>query len=154
MFMSRGREYSRYIPFHENIIQHFANIEFYDPDDTDLSDCLGWLTVMEKADGTLRTALELGTIDLEERKNIAIGIKRAIEYLGGVGISHYDLKLENVLLIGKIAKIADFGIISDKTNRLSYRKMGYARRGSKFRLAQSLCKSILAESPGFSYDSL
>ena len=74
-----------------------------------------------------------GSLSFDERKNIAIGVKKGIDYLRKVGILHCDMKPENVLMKNGIPKLTDFGLIKEKSWRESYRKMGYARRGSKFR---------------------
>ena len=76
----------------------------------------------------------------EERKQIAIGVKKGYDYLGNVGITHLDMKPENVLIKDGNPKLTDFGLIDERSGRDSYRKMGYSRRGSKFRDSTNLCK--------------
>ncbi|CBY15881.1 unnamed protein product [Oikopleura dioica] len=80
-----------------------------------------------------------------KRKKIGEGILDGFLYLKEIGISHFDQKLENILLVDGIPKIIDFGLIREKTGRSGYREMGYARKGSKFRKAASLS----AATPGF-----
>jgi len=94
---------------------------------------------LEKCDGNIRTELKNESLDLEERKNIAIELEAGFNYLSGVGIGHYDRKLENFLMLGGITKICDFGLVQENTCRKSYRQMGYCRRGSKFRYGRALC---------------
>jgi hypothetical protein len=120
------------IPRHKNVIQHFCNVEIYAPDDAEKSDCLGWITLMPKAEQDLRTALKTEKLRLNERKMIAIDLKRANDYLNKIGITHCDLKPDNILLRDGVPLITDFGLIMDTSNRISYRQMGYVRKGSKY----------------------
>ena len=135
----RGKDKS-VIPRHKNIIQHFCNVEIYAPDDTERSDCLGWITLMPKADTDLRKSLKNKELTFDERKKIAIDLKRANDYLNKIGITHCDLKPENVLLKNGVPLITDFGTIMETSNRISYRQLGYSRKGSKYRDAKYLCK--------------
>ena len=127
-------------PIHENIIRNFANIEIFEAGDEEEEDCLGWITIMEKCDGNLREKLKSGDPSLRERKKIASGILAGFEYLEDIGIEHRDRKLANFLLIGDVVKISDFGLVTEQTDRKSYRKLGYARRGSKYKKEAALCK--------------
>ena len=127
------------MPIHENVVRHYANIEIFDSGDKN-EDCLGWITIMEKCDGNLRTKLENDNLELEERKKIAKGLKIGFGYLEKIGINHKDRKLENFLLIGEVAKICDFGVVTEKSGRKSYRNLGYTRKGSKYREIRALCK--------------
>ena len=97
---------------------------------------------MEKAETDLREKLKDGKMNLAERQKAAIGVKEGIEYLGKVRIRHCDLKPENVLMKNGEPKWTDFGMISEWSGRKSYRKMGYAREGSKYRDYDNLCKSM------------
>ena len=97
---------------------------------------------MEKCDENLREKLKKGNPTLEERKKIAIGIRSGLEYLRKVGIEHYDQKLANFLLIGDVAKVSDFGLVWEHSGRRSYRKLGYTRRGTKYRNNYDLCKFL------------
>lgn len=124
------------------MIKNFANVELFHKDDSKKEDCLGWITIMEKADQDLRTILKEEKIGIDERKKIAEGIKNGYYYLTSIGIFHFDFKLENILIVGGIPKIIDFGLVTDETGRSGYNEMGYVRRGSKFRNFNSLCKLI------------
>ena len=95
---------------------------------------------MEKAETDLREKLKDGKMNLAERQKAAIEVKEGYEYLKKVGIHHYDLKPENVLMKNGEAKWTDFGMIMEPSGRKSYRKMGYAREGSKYRQSFNLCK--------------
>ncbi|CBY10809.1 unnamed protein product [Oikopleura dioica] len=145
----RNEDEKAVVPNFENIVQNFANIELFQIDDEKEEDCVGWITILEKCDGNVRTELKNENLDLGERKKIAKGLKNGFDYLREVGISHYDRKLENFLLLGGVAKICDFGLVYEETRRKSYRQMGYCRRGSKYRDSSAL----FAGSPGFSYQS-
>ena len=95
---------------------------------------------MEKCDSDLRSRLKKEDLSLEERKRIAIGVKEGYEYLRSVGIGHCDQKPENILLKNGKCKWIDFGTIWESTGRESYQRMGYARKGSKYRNWKYLCK--------------
>ncbi|CBY16104.1 unnamed protein product [Oikopleura dioica] len=133
------------MPKHENIIKNFVNIELFHKEDLKQEDCVGWITIMEKADEDLRTILKEEKIGIEERRIIADGIFDGFIYLWEIGIWHYDRKLENILLVNGIPKIIDFGLVRESTARSGYREMGYARKGSKFRSSVALS----AATPGF-----
>jgi serine/threonine protein kinase len=97
---------------------------------------------MKKAGEDLRTILKEDKIGIEERKKIAEGIANGDEYLEKIGISHFDQKMENILMLNGIPKIIDFGLVYEETGRNGYREMGYTRRGSKFRHQGALCKFV------------
>ncbi|CBY41896.1 unnamed protein product, partial [Oikopleura dioica] len=116
------------VPIHENVIQNFVNVEIYEEEE---EDCLGWLTVMEKCEKmNLREKLKEEVLDLRERKKIAIGIQAGFRYLESVKIFNSDRKLSNFLLIGDVAKICDFGLVTSIGE--GFRKLGYTRRGAKY----------------------
>ncbi|CBY31500.1 unnamed protein product [Oikopleura dioica] len=133
------------MPKHKNIINNFVNIELFHKQDLKKEDCIGWITIMEKAEEDLRTVLKEEKIGIQKRKKIAEGIFDGFVYLKKIGIGHFDRKLENILLVDGIPKIIDFGLINEETGRSGYREMGYARKGSKFRHQTALS----AATPGF-----
>ena len=90
------------MPKQENIIKNFVNIELFHKKDLKKEDCIGWITIMEKADENLRTVLKKEKTVIEKRKKIAKGILNGIIYLQKIGITHLDVKLENILLINPI----------------------------------------------------
>ncbi|CBY31699.1 unnamed protein product [Oikopleura dioica] len=134
------------VPIHENVVKNFANVELFQIGDDNEEDCLGWITILEKCDGNLRTELKNESLNLEERKKIAIELKAGFDYLRIVGIWHCDQKLDNFLMLGGVTKICDFGLIEETTRRRSYRQMGYCRNGTKFRNTWAL----FSGSPAFS----
>ena len=94
---------------------------------------------MEKCDGDLKKRLKKENLNIDERKNIATGIKAGFQYLKKIGIEHCDRKLSNFLLIRDQVKICDFGLVEEKSGRRSYRQLGYTRRGSKYKEDRALC---------------
>ena len=114
------------------------NVEFFHEKDEDKEDCLGWLTIMEKAGDNLRKLLREEKINIKARRKIAWGIKNGIKYLEKCGLKHLDLKLENFLMLNGEVKIIDYGLVQEETGRNGYRKMGYTRRGSKYKYAPAL----------------
>ena len=130
------------IPRHKNVIQHFCNVEIYAPDDAERSDCLGWITLMPKADTDLRQSLKEEKLTLDERKEIAKDLMRANEYLNDIGITHCDLKPKNVLLKNGVPLITDFGLVMETSYRISYRQMGYSIKGSKYKDSKYLRKLL------------
>jgi aurora kinase len=69
--------------------------------------------VLEQCDATLRTHLEQrgGRLDTAEASLILAQIGEGLRYVHEQGFVHRDLKLENVLLRGGVAKLADFGCV-------------------------------------------
>ena len=121
------------------MIKNYANIELFRKTDLKTEDCIGWITVMEKGEEDLRSLLKENKLDLDQRKKISKEIFYGWKYLLDVGIMHSDLKLENVLLSNGIPKIIDFGLVTEETGREGYRQLGYTRRGTKYRVAFTLC---------------
>ena len=59
------------MPKHKNIIKNFVNIELFHKKDLKKEDCIGWITIMEKAGENLRTILKEEKIGIQKRKKIA-----------------------------------------------------------------------------------
>ena len=76
--------YHNSIPMHENVIQNYANIELFHKADVDKKDCIGWITIMEKASDNLRSLLKDNKKNLEERKKIASGFLNGRNYLSDI----------------------------------------------------------------------
>ena len=132
------------MPIHENVIKHFVNIELFHKNDVNREDCIGWITIMELADENLRSLIKGEKLDLEERRQIANGLLDGFGYLEQIcGITHYDRKLENIVLVNGIPKIIDFSLVEEKTGRNGFHQMGYVRNGSKYKNVMSLCKLIV-----------
>lgn len=65
--------------------------------------------------GTLRERLEKGPLNIDEATSVGMGLLRGVAYLHSQGVTHQDLKPENVLLQGGLARwdtvrIIDFGM--------------------------------------------
>ena len=97
---------------------------------------------MPKAENDLRKSLKNEKLSIDERKKIAMELKRANDYLNKIGITHCDLKPANILLKNGVPLITDFGTIMETSNRISYRQMGYSRTGSKYKDSKYLRKLL------------
>ena len=128
------------IPIHPNVIRNIANVELFYTHDEDYEDCLGWITLMEKGEHNLHRLLRNEIPTIEQRRSLAIDLRRGLQYLFDIGLEHNDQKLENIVLFGENPKWIDFGVMHDHTGNESFRRMGYVRRGSKFRHFQALGK--------------
>ncbi|WP_019584884.1 serine/threonine-protein kinase [Deinococcus apachensis] len=65
--------------------------------------------------GTLRERVERGPLPLAEALEVTCGVLEAAEYLHAQGVTHHDLKPENVLLAngqgrGQCVRLIDFGM--------------------------------------------
>ena len=116
-------EKANQMPKHENVIKNFVNIELFHKKDLKKEDCVGWITIMEKAGEDLRTVLKEEKIGIEERKKTAGGILDGNNYLAKIGILHFDRKLENILLVDGIPKFIDFGLVAEESGRRGYREI-------------------------------
>ena len=56
----------------------------------------------------------MAPIPLLEAKKIALDVAKGLEYLHDKRIIHRDLKPQNLLLVGGVAKIADFGLAKNE----------------------------------------
>ena len=74
------------IPEHKNVIRNFVNIEIFHKDDLNHEDCVGWITIMEKAGKDLRALLKYENTDIQKRKKIAGEILDGFNYLFDIGI--------------------------------------------------------------------
>ena len=128
------------IPIHPNVIKNIANVELFYTHDKDYEDCLGWITLMEKGRDNLHHLLRNEIPTIAQRRLLAIELRKGLQYLFDIGLEHNDLKLENIVLFGENPKLIDFGVMQDHTGNESYRRMGYVRRGSKYRHFQALGK--------------
>ena len=140
-----GEQNDAVIPYHENVVAHYANCEIKSG-----GEVVGWITVMERCETDLRKLLKEQNeiLAFEWRKKIAIGVREGEKYLEAVGIEHFDKKPENMLIKNGTPKWTDFGLIWERSGIESFRKMGYSRRGSKFRNYSYLSKFQI-----FIYDS-
>ncbi|HEY5063128.1 MAG TPA: serine/threonine-protein kinase, partial [Gemmatimonadaceae bacterium] len=59
---------------------------------------------------SLRSRLSHGELPIAETVSILRDVAKALEYAHANGIAHRDIKPDNVLLVGRSAVIADFGV--------------------------------------------
>jgi serine/threonine protein kinase len=72
--------------------------------------------VLEFCDGgTLTDYYKKNKLSVQEILEIIYQIGIGVEYLHRIGITHRDMKLDNVLKMGKHYKIADFGFATEKS---------------------------------------
>jgi eukaryotic-like serine/threonine-protein kinase len=74
------------------------------------ADGLPWYTMPFVEGESLRARMARGAVPIEETVRILRDVAEALEYAHGRGIVHRDIKPENVLLSGRNAVVADFGI--------------------------------------------
>lgn len=65
--------------------------------------------------GTLRERLERGALDVAQATEVTAGVLSAVAYMHAVGVTHHDLKPENVLVIdgqasSSAVRVVDFGM--------------------------------------------
>jgi serine/threonine protein kinase len=83
------------------------------------------IVVMELAEGSLREMLKKAKKESDSGlpvEKLLVYMKHAgeaLDYLHEEGIFHRDIKPENILLVGRIAKVADFGLAKLAANRQS-----------------------------------
>ena len=86
--------------------------------------------IMPLVDGeSLRARLSRGELPVAEAIRILRDVARALEYAHGKGITHRDIKPDNVLLSGNSAVITDFGVakaITDATASATLTSIGIA----------------------------
>lgn len=64
----------------------------------------------ESLDARLEAAVRSRAWENHERMVIAFGVAAGLEHMHSLGIIHADLKPQNVLLVGRMAKLCDFGM--------------------------------------------
>lgn len=65
---------------------------------------------MEKADESLEDRLKKATLSEEEVKVFSKQIISGLQHIHELNIIHCDLKPGNLLIVGNIIKLADFGL--------------------------------------------
>lgn len=94
-------------------LKHKNLIDCYDFFDCDIEGKAVFGLVMELADGSLEDYLkqfENLSLSAKNRDMIVKSILDALEYIHSRGIVHSDLKPGNILRVGDVWKLADFGI--------------------------------------------
>lgn len=92
-------EHLRQHPPHPNLIQSFP-IEFP----------LGSAILMELGQETLDDKIKSGSSSFQQTIEIILQILSAVAFLHSIGISHNDLKPDNIIFVGGVPKLFDFNI--------------------------------------------
>jgi serine/threonine protein kinase len=92
-------EYLRQNPAHPNLIQSFP-IEFP----------LGSAILIELGQETLDDKIKLGSLSFQQTMEIILQILSAVAFLHSIGISHNDLKPDNIIFVDRVPKLFDFNI--------------------------------------------
>jgi serine/threonine protein kinase len=92
-------QHLRQHPPHPNLIQSFP-IEFP----------LGSAILMELGQETLDDKIKLGSLSFQQTMEIILQILSAVAFLHSIGISHNDLKPDNILFVDRVPKLFDFNI--------------------------------------------
>ena len=91
------------MPYFVKLLDHFSTSEFE-------------YVVLEFCDGgTLTDYYKKNKLSIQEILEIIYQIGIGVEYLHRIGITHRDMKLDNVLKMDKHYKIADFGFATEKS---------------------------------------
>ena len=113
-------------PQHPNLICSFP-IEFP----------LGPAVLMELGNETLDYKIKSGSLSFKESLEIMIQICIGVEFLHSIGISHHDLKPNNIIFVDEYPKIIDFGSSYHWENDESFRSHLCGTRGYKHSTARS-----------------
>lgn len=92
-------QHLRQHPPHPNLIQSFP-IEFP----------LGSAILMELGQETLDYKIKLGSLSFQQTMEIILQILSAVAFLHSIGISHNDLKPDNILFVDGVPKLFDFNL--------------------------------------------
>jgi len=105
---------------HQNLIQSFP-IEFP----------LGSAILMELGQETLDNKINSGSLSFQQTMEIILQILRAVEFLHSIGISHNDLKPDNIIFADGVPKLFDFNLSHLWENAHSFRFHLCGTRGYK-----------------------
>ena len=105
---------------HQNLIQSFP-IEFP----------LGSAILMELGQETLDNKINSGSLSFQQTMEIILQILRAVEFLHSIGISHNDLKPDNIIFADGVPKLFDFNLSHFWENVHSFRFHLCGTRGYK-----------------------
>lgn len=84
---------------HQNLIQSFP-IEF----------SLGSAILMELGEETIDDKIKSGSLSFQQTMEIMRQILSAVEFLHSIGISHNDLKPDNIIFVDGVPKLFDFNL--------------------------------------------
>ena len=103
------------------------------------SDGLPYYTMPFVTGESLRVRMQRGSLALDESLRILRDVAEALEYAHARGVVHRDIKPENVLLAGRNAVVADFGIAKAlELSTLGSRLSGAAEADSREPRAEKL----------------
>lgn len=105
---------------HPNLIQSFP-IEF----------SLGSAILMELGQETLDDKIKSGSLSFQQTMEIMSQILSAVEFLHSIGISHNDLKPDNIIFVDGVPKLFDFNLSHFWENAHSFRFHLCGTRGYK-----------------------
>jgi serine/threonine protein kinase len=105
---------------HPNLIQSFPN-DFP----------LGPAVLMELGNKTLDDKIKSRSLSFEESLEIIRQILSAVAFLHSIGISHNDLKPDNIIFVGGVPKLFDFNLSYHWENDESFRSHLCGTRGYK-----------------------
>ena len=107
-------------PQHPNLICSFP-IEFP----------LGPAVLMELGQETLDDKIKSESLNFQQTMEIIRQILSAVEFLHSIGISHNDLKPDNIIFVGGVPKLFDFNLSYHWENDESFRSHLCGTRGYK-----------------------
>ncbi len=105
---------------HPNLIQSFP-IEF----------SLGSAILMELGEETIDDKIKSGSLSFQQTMEIMRQILSAVEFLHSIGISHNDLKPDNIIFVDGVPKLFDFNLSHFWENAYSFRFHLCGTRGYK-----------------------
>lgn len=82
--------------------------------------------VMERCDSSLLYDYEKGPISFTRLRDIATQACIGLEHIHSIGRLHRDIKPSNIMVLGRVFKIGDFGIVSDRIVAGYASAQGYA----------------------------
>jgi len=111
---------------HPNLIRSFP-IEFP----------LGPAILLELGQETLDNKIKLGSLTIKESLEIIRQILSAVAFLHSIGISHHDLKPNNIIFVDGVPKLFDFGLSYRWETDKSYRSHHGGTNGYKHKTTGS-----------------
>lgn len=80
------------------------------------------LIYAERCDSNLKETMQF--FDFQSKLSLVLDYSRALAYLHSLGVSHNDIKLENLLVKNRCGKLSDFGLSKNISNEL---ELGFAK---------------------------
>ena len=119
-------EHLRQHPPHQNLIQSFP-VEFP----------LGPAILLELGQETLDDKIKSRSLSFQQTMEIMVQILKAVAFLHSIGISHNDLKPDNIIFVEGVPKLFDFNLSHPWENAHSFRFHLCGTRGYKHKTAGS-----------------